>query len=285
MESWKWCRLVADDLPDPAAFSPTRSCLKTLGIMWYTSHAHALSEHVGSCQRLYADVPVHLYKFIQVQAYLAQSCLFNSAPIGQIRRRSSYLTDCEKERLDQNLWLGPVGKWPNTTSLRWLASGADELYKSACGSTNMAVFWHCALWCLNAMDYNSSLLYGSKKLCKSRLKTRELTGLLKACFKCCQTKYLYIHNARVHVCLVIQLSSVCVFLRLKDVIHQDTKLYLIFEFLNTDLKNYLDHYDGLLPSSLVMVSYTVFSSGVPSCRYISSRQWYAAGLDKVVARV
>ncbi|XP_065189214.1 cyclin-dependent kinase 1-like [Sycon ciliatum] len=38
---------------------------------------------------------------------------------------------------------------------------------------------------------------------------------------------------------------------LKEVIHQDTKLYLIFEFLNTDLKNFLDKHDGDLPTQLV----------------------------------
>ena len=38
---------------------------------------------------------------------------------------------------------------------------------------------------------------------------------------------------------------------LKDVLHQDTKLCLIFEFLNIDLKNFLDKHDGDLSTQLV----------------------------------
>jgi len=41
--------------------------------------------------------------------------------------------------------------------------------------------------------------------------------------------------------------------RLIDVLHQDAKLYLVFEFLDQDLKRYMDTHVGLLNPLLVKV--------------------------------
>ena len=44
--------------------------------------------------------------------------------------------------------------------------------------------------------------------------------------------------------------------RLHDVVHTDRKLTLVFEYLDYDLKKFLDLYDGNLPLPLVRVSPT-----------------------------
>ena len=49
-------------------------------------------------------------------------------------------------------------------------------------------------------------------------------------------------------------ALLCFFVRLLDVIHSDQKLYLVFEFLDNDLKKFMDTYAGLLPIQLVKVS-------------------------------
>lgn len=45
--------------------------------------------------------------------------------------------------------------------------------------------------------------------------------------------------------------------RLLDVIHSDQKLYLVFEFLDNDLKKFMDTFTGLLPLDLVKVTHRV----------------------------
>lgn len=42
--------------------------------------------------------------------------------------------------------------------------------------------------------------------------------------------------------------------RLYDVIHSDQKLYLVFEYLDNDLKKFMDTHSGPLPLTLVKVS-------------------------------
>ena len=41
---------------------------------------------------------------------------------------------------------------------------------------------------------------------------------------------------------------------LEDVLHDDTKLYLVFEFMQMDLKKYMDEVKGSLDPTLVKVS-------------------------------
>ena len=43
--------------------------------------------------------------------------------------------------------------------------------------------------------------------------------------------------------------------RLQHVVHQDQKLYLVFEFLTMDLKKHLDTTSGFLDKMLVKVQY------------------------------
>ena len=49
---------------------------------------------------------------------------------------------------------------------------------------------------------------------------------------------------------------ICVFHRLLDIIHSDTKLYLIFEFLDLDLKKYMDSTAPVGLSAGLVKSYT-----------------------------
>lgn len=52
---------------------------------------------------------------------------------------------------------------------------------------------------------------------------------------------------------------------LKDVIHQDNKLYLVFEFLDQDLKHYIDRVNGPLQSLLVKSYLHQLISGIAFC--------------------
>ena len=57
--------------------------------------------------------------------------------------------------------------------------------------------------------------------------------------------------------------------RLFDILHQDQKLYLVFEFVDMDLKKYMDTVgnspDGL-SDLMVKVSHPILSSCAPSDR-------------------
>lgn len=44
------------------------------------------------------------------------------------------------------------------------------------------------------------------------------------------------------------------FARLLDVIHADSQLYLVFEYLDNDLKKFTDSYTDQLPMQLVKVN-------------------------------
>lgn len=56
----------------------------------------------------------------------------------------------------------------------------------------------------------------------------------------------------------MDLPSVCVYARLLDVLMQESRLYLIFEFLSMDLKKYLDSIPSGQYMDPMLVKVTVF---------------------------
>lgn len=59
-------------------------------------------------------------------------------------------------------------------------------------------------------------------------------------------------------------SSVC---SLYDVVHTDKRLTLVFEFLDQDLKNYLDHSEGGLDVSVTKSLLFQLTRGIAYCHY------------------
>lgn len=56
------------------------------------------------------------------------------------------------------------------------------------------------------------------------------------------------------------LVKFCLHCSLEDILHQDSKLYLVFEFMQMDLKKYIDTVNGDLDPMLVKVTASLTSS-------------------------
>lgn len=85
--------------------------------------------------------------------------------------------------------------------------------------------------------------------------------ILKLSLADCYLNINDIFNSYMFVQIIVYDDICFVVCRLLDVIHSDQKLYLVFEFLDNDLKKFMDTYTGLLPMQLVKVRLSL-KSGV-----------------------